>query len=102
MSTKPANAIWCPSCGGDKGHSVPDRLASIASYDGYAERWEDCQTCDAEGWIIPECAYCGTTHALRVESDGCVGWALPEYICEECFSGGDTGPCFDDLPAVRP
>jgi hypothetical protein len=53
----------------------------------------------------PECPYCGSTEGLRVTSDGgmfafgrCV--EAPEYTCEGCFTGTDTGPCFDDLPAA--
>jgi hypothetical protein len=44
----------------------------------------------------PECPYCGATKGLRVKCDG-GGYIAPDYICEECFTGTDTGPCFDDL-----
>jgi hypothetical protein len=44
----------------------------------------------------PECPYCGATQGLRVKCDG-GGYIAPEYTCEECFTGTDTGPCFDDL-----
>jgi hypothetical protein len=46
----------------------------------------------------PECAFCGTREGLRVV---CEGWGVgvgPDYRCEGCFTGTDTGPCFDDLP----
>lgn len=100
MSTKPHNAIWCPMCGGDKGHAVPDRLASIGSVDGYAERWEECRHCDAEGWIIPECSYCDRTDGLRLHHDG-GSYIAPDYVCEDCFHGDDDGPGFDDLPLAQ-
>jgi hypothetical protein len=46
----------------------------------------------------PECPYCGATENLRVIR--CDGYIPDEYICADCFTGTDTGPCFDDLPAV--
>jgi hypothetical protein len=52
--------------------------------------WEDVMT------EKPECPYCGATKGLRVKCDG-GGYIAPDYICEECFTGTDTGPCFDDL-----
>ena len=45
----------------------------------------------------PACPYCGTTHGLRIASQDPWG-GHKEYICAECFTGTDTGPCFDDLP----
>lgn len=48
----------------------------------------------------PECLYCGATDGLRVKCDG-GGYIAPEYICADCFTGTDTGPCFDDLPEVK-
>lgn len=51
------------------------------------------------GQPTPECAYCGATEGLRVKCDG-GGYIAPEYTCEDCFTGTDTGPCFDDLKEV--
>ncbi len=49
-----------------------------------------------------KCAYCETTEGLRVKSPG-HGSIAPEYTCEACFTGTDTGPSFDDLkPAPLP
>lgn len=45
-----------------------------------------------------ECPYCGTTEDLRVSCNG-GGIEAPEFICEGCFIGTDTGPSFDDLPS---
>lgn len=45
----------------------------------------------------PECALCGTTEGLRIKCDG-GGYTTPEYVCEDCFTGTDDGPSFDDLP----
>jgi hypothetical protein len=28
------------------------------------------------------------------------GFIAPSYICEDCFTPSDDGPCFDDLPVV--
>jgi hypothetical protein len=47
----------------------------------------------------PECSYCGTTEGLGKVHDGCWG-VSPEYVCVDCFDGGDEGPCFDDLPVA--
>jgi hypothetical protein len=52
----------------------------------------------------PECPYCGAADRLRVKCDG-GGYVAPEFTCEDCFTGTDTGPSFDDLPAtsiIRP
>lgn len=48
------------------------------------------------GRIKPECPYCSTTEGLRIKCDG-YGSIAPEYTCEACFTGTDTGPSFDDL-----
>ncbi len=53
----------------------------------------------------PICPYCGESNGLRMKHDGgysVFGWRVmdPEYSCEGCFTGTDTGPCFDDLPIV--
>lgn len=61
-----------------------------------------------DAWILrgppeddrPECDYCGETEGLRVAHEGW-GKVPPGFICEECFTGEDTGPCFDDLPTVE-
>lgn len=44
-----------------------------------------------------ECPYCGATEGLRIKCGG-GGFESPEYTCEACFIGIDTGPSFDDLP----
>lgn len=45
----------------------------------------------------PACPYCGTTHGLRIASrDPRLGYA-PDFICADCFTAKDDGPCFDDL-----
>lgn len=50
----------------------------------------------------PACPYCGTTHGLRITGrDPRIGYA-PDYICADCFTGQDDGPCFDDLEPVKP
>lgn len=48
----------------------------------------------------PECPYCGAAKGLRVKCDG-GGYVAPEYTCEDCFTGTDTGPSFDDLKPAR-
>lgn len=45
----------------------------------------------------PTCAYCDATEGLRQHHDG-GGYIAPDYVCEDCFTGTDTGPSFDDLP----
>jgi hypothetical protein len=50
-----------------------------------------------------ECAYCGTTNGLRIHHEPLPGWGEryeADYVCEDCFTGQDDGPCFDDLPEV--
>jgi hypothetical protein len=49
----------------------------------------------------PECPYCGATEGLRV---ACDRWTIeaPDYICADCFTPPDDGPCFDDLAEVKP
>jgi hypothetical protein len=47
-----------------------------------------------------ECAYCGTTEGLRIAGTDCNG-RPDDFICAACFTGTDTGPCFDDLPVAR-
>ena len=49
----------------------------------------------------PRCEYCETTEGLRQHHDG-GGYIAPDYICEDCFTGSDTGPGFDDLPLAPP
>lgn len=48
----------------------------------------------------PECPYCGATNGLRVKNIG-YGPTGPEFTCEDCFTGTDDGPSFDDLPEVQ-
>lgn len=52
-----------------------------------------------QGWVAHCCPYCGTTEGLRVKCEG-YGPVAPEYTCEACFTGTDTGPSFDDLKPV--
>ena len=50
-----------------------------------------------------ECCFCGETPEtteLRQYHDS-AGYFEQDYVCEECFRGTDTGPCFDDLPKVK-
>lgn len=47
----------------------------------------------------PTCAYCDETRNLRQLHDG-GGYIEPDYVCEDCFTPQDDGPCFDDLPAA--
>jgi len=49
----------------------------------------------------PVCAYCDQTEGLRLYHDG-GGYIPQDYICEDCFTPRDDGPCFDDLPALEP
>ena len=44
----------------------------------------------------PTCDYCDTPDNVRLQHDG-YGPIPPSFICEECFTGTDDGPCFDDL-----
>lgn len=48
----------------------------------------------------PQCCYCGAIQAeFRVlDYDG---YRPSELTCEDCFTGGDEGPCFDDLPTIE-
>jgi len=48
----------------------------------------------------PVCAYCDQTEGLRQYHDG-GGYIEQDYICEDCFTGTDTGPSFDDLPLAN-
>ena len=50
------------------------------------------------------CEYCDETEGLRIPYAfyGPEGskWG-PSFVCEECFTGPDTGPCFDDLQTAE-
>jgi len=47
-------------------------------------------------WDGPTCDWCGTGDDVRVQCEG--KWHVkPVLTCEECFTGQDEGPCFDDL-----
>jgi hypothetical protein len=51
-------------------------------------------------WEGPTCDYCGTGESLRVECPSFYHRGKthpPALICEDCFTGTDDGPCFDDL-----
>lgn len=49
----------------------------------------------------PTCDYCERSANVRITSREPWGLELPAgYICDECFYGTDTGPCFDDLEPV--
>ena len=50
--------------------------------------------------VEPKCPYCGGAEGLRYKHRG-YGSIAPEVTCEGCFTGTDTGPCFDDLPEVE-
>lgn len=46
----------------------------------------------------PTCDWCGAEGEIRVESEGLAGTRhKPSITCEDCFTGHDEGPCFDDL-----
>jgi len=47
-------------------------------------------------WEGPTCDGCGSGGDIRVHTDGW-GRIPPGLTCEECFTGQDDGPCFDDL-----
>ncbi len=44
----------------------------------------------------PTCDYCGRIDGLRYQ--GLQYGAPVEFICWDCFTPRDDGPCFDDLP----
>ena len=53
-------------------------------------------------WGGPTCDYCGTGEDIRVQ---CPGFYYRKshpaaLVCEDCFTGQDDGPCFDDLQPV--
>ena len=47
-------------------------------------------------WDGPQCNWCGGIYDIRVKTEGC-GHVPPVLTCEECFTGQDDGPDFDDL-----
>lgn len=47
----------------------------------------------------PRCWMCDADEGLRICSQDPWG-GNTEYVCSGCFTGSDTGPCFDDLPAL--
>lgn len=54
---------------------------------------------DAHDSNANECEYCGATEEeteLRKHHDT-QGYIPQDYICEDCFTPQDDGPCFDDL-----
>lgn len=51
---------------------------------------------DAHDGNANECEYCGETEGLRKHHDT-QGYIPQDYICEDCFTPQDDGPCFDDL-----
>lgn len=59
----------------------------------------DTKLQQSEKSIKPECGYCGSTE-VRMHHSMPPG-VEQDYICEDCFEGTDTGPCFDDLPEVE-
>ena len=65
----------------------------------YPEDLLDPDEVHGEQPLSPECHYCGDNKSeLRVlEYDG---YIPDELTCEECFSGADDGPYFDDLPLI--
>ncbi len=50
-------------------------------------------------WEGPTCDWCGADENIRIQTEGC--GAMPALrTCEDCFTGPDDGPCFDDLQTV--
>ena len=51
-------------------------------------------------WEGPSCDWCGGGDDIRVQTEGCRH--IPAMLtCEECFTGTDDGPCFDDLQTAE-
>lgn len=70
-----------------------DLMTTIPGYDD----WKMTPP-DADGL---QCDWCGAGSEIRVESEG-DGWKTkPSLTCEECFTGTDDGPCFDDLETAE-
>jgi hypothetical protein len=81
--------IVCDGCG-----DYVDTDHNPAAYIEPLGIWE-CERCQEER---PQCGYCGTFDGIRIHQPASLcGLIGPSYICEECFTGTDTGPCFDDL-----
>jgi hypothetical protein len=59
-----------------------------------------CEECNGAGCDRPRCVGCDETKGLRMSCDG-GGFVPATYVCRECFTGADDGPCFDDLPEVK-
>lgn len=49
----------------------------------------------------PICWMCETVTGLRMTTDG-GGYVPPEFVCVECFTEQDDGPCFNDLTPYLP
>ena len=64
------------------------------------KNYDDWRLSGPPEWEGPTCDYCGTGEDIRVNCPGFYyrGKNHPaELVCEECFTGQDDGPCFDDL-----
>ena len=68
-------------------------MTGIPGYDA----WKLASPPEDDG---PQCDYCGTWGDIRVQTEGC-GRIKPVLSCENCFTGQDDGPCFDDLEAAE-
>ncbi len=52
----------------------------------------------------PQCDWCGNWRDVRVQSEGGRAFGItvkPALTCEDCFTGQDDGPCFDDLQTAE-
>ncbi len=50
--------------------------------------------------LRPACAYCDQDDPAKLRVIDCDGYIPDDYICAECFTGTDDGPCWDDLPEL--
>lgn len=84
-------ACWCGSIRSRLGSGVRNSrgTGTLPGYDAWRLRGPD----EPSG---PTCDYCGTDKGVRVAHRGW-GGVKDSLICEDCFTGADDGPCFDDL-----
>jgi hypothetical protein len=69
-------------------------LRVVESVDAVSHVWRDGRAA-----IANTCCYCDSYEpGLRVYSRG-PSAGMVTWICEDCFTPRDTGPCFDDLEA---
>lgn len=80
----------------------PEYIAEPRLYYAYREAQQACRaTAKRDRATVHACMFCGEDEAaLRVYAYAYVRGAGDDLICEECFTGSDTGPCFDDLPEI--